>query len=147
MIKHRRTGRVILQVTGDLPLNLAGRDLAEADLSHLDLTGADLRGCDLRGAILAGAQLEGADLRGARMRGLATGEFRIAFLVGVVPYALTSILSYNPVTAGVHVAAVLVLLGVLLLIAQRAPKDAEVRWKDLATTVCDASTELPCRAR
>ena len=64
-IKHRITGKTLLEIESLINANLRGADLTGADLTGADLRGANLRGADLINADLRGANLIGANLRGA----------------------------------------------------------------------------------
>jgi len=95
-IKHRFTGKVLLEVEGDTldsadlfganlkganldsanlngadlgNANLEGADLYEADLSYANLRNANLSKADLIGANLSRADLTGADLKGTGLWG------------------------------------------------------------------------------
>ncbi|MEO1281007.1 MAG: pentapeptide repeat-containing protein [Pseudomonadota bacterium] len=58
-------------LTGEVSLNLRGRDLRYATLDRSDLHGADLTGATLQSASLQGTRLEDAMLIGADLRGAA----------------------------------------------------------------------------
>src|SRR5437016_4410749 len=85
-IKHRKTGRLVLQIEAESleKANLAGEYLIHADpqdynlaasillvanMSGADLTKANLRGANLRGANLTEVDMTGADFTGVNLTG------------------------------------------------------------------------------
>ena len=80
-IKHRLTGKVLLEVEG---ADLFGADLKGANLKGANLKGADLKGADLSCAYLKGANLKGADLRwcignNKEVKSLQIGVYQISY--------------------------------------------------------------------